>query len=62
MQKRKGDDPNSFGSKQARLARETVERIMLNLQKANGEWAATNGAERKVCKSTAPRSPFSASL
>jgi len=48
MQKRKGDDPNSVGSKQARLARETVERIMLNLQKANGEWAGTNGAERNV--------------
>ena len=29
-------------------ARETVERIMLNLQKANGEWAGTNGAERNV--------------
>ena len=48
MQKRKDDDPNSVGSRQARLARETVERIMLNLQKANGAWDGTNRNENDV--------------
>ena len=46
MQKRKNEDPNSVGSKQARLARETVERIMLNLKKANGAWDG-KGNERR---------------
>jgi hypothetical protein len=45
MQKRKDDDPNSAGSKQAHLARETVERIMLNEQNANGAWVS-KGNER----------------
>tara|TARA_Y100000588_G_scaffold320056_1_gene350431 strand:- start:4468 stop:5580 length:1113 start_codon:yes stop_codon:yes gene_type:complete len=48
MQKRKDSDPDSPGSRQARLARENIERIMLNLQKANGSWDATNGNERGV--------------
>ena len=47
MQKRKDEDPNSVGSKQARLARETVERIMLNLQKADGAWDG-KGNERRT--------------
>ena len=48
MQKRKDDDPNSVGSKQARLARDNVERIMLNLQKANGSWDGSNRNENDV--------------
>ena len=48
MQKRKDDDPNSVGSKQARLARDNVERIMLNLQKADGAWDGSNRNENDV--------------
>jgi hypothetical protein len=50
MQKRKDNDPNSEGSKQARLARDNVERIMLNIQKANGAWDGTNGGEKSAGK------------
>ena len=45
MHNRMGNDPNSAGSKQARLARDNVERIMLNLQKANGAWEGNAGLE-----------------
>ncbi|MDP7010673.1 MAG: terpene cyclase/mutase family protein [Verrucomicrobiota bacterium] len=50
MQKRKDDDPNSVGSKQADLARKNVERIMLDLKKANGSWDGTTRQEKSVGK------------
>ena len=50
MQKRANDDPNSEGSRQAKLGRENVERVMLQQQKADGSWEATNRAENDVGK------------
>ena len=50
MQRRKNDKPDSDGSRQARKARENVERVLLNLQKADGSWEGSNRTEMDIGK------------
>lgn len=50
MQRRKNDKPDSDGSRQARLARENVERVLLRIQNRDGSWEGTNRTESDIGK------------
>jgi len=50
MQRRKNDKPDSDGSRQARLARENVERVLLRIQENDGSWEGTNRTEQDIGK------------